>query len=589
MKFVVKVIYPDQWKGEKSTEWISDVNVGFINKGVADVKFSVARGIPADAILEIDSMSAERYDEIKQAIIDAIRKSADSGNEDPFVLLLPLRDPSYDDEEEEPDNHAEDASADGQNDEDDEDANAELQAFLERLRAKKAELEQSRKEVMEEINKGGEPKEGESTDTNPDKSGPAQEKEETQEADPFKEVKEKLDGLVNVDDFRALCREIMALAPNMVKRKAQSIFTKQVYLFSIGEGQGLSTCLQILGDTVVAAGLVRESKSRVLECTLPYDEGEKNSVWEDEATSALSKASTSAARTVLCYDVSAWIAHLTNVKFRDFLRSAFEELDDVTLVFRVPYLDKEVLSRVQEALGDVFYTRSIVFPPLTMADFRKLTEHSLGKYGYKLSNNAWPFIEQKLSEEKSDGRFYGVDTLQKVIGELVYKKEISNLRAKKESSSITKADACAICTFPEEVNADDMLGALVGMEEVKQRLKEVVAQIEAARSIPGIEKPCIHMRFLGNPGTGKTSIARILGKLLKEKGILRIGNFYEYSGRDFCGKYIGETAPKTSGICRDAYGSVLFIDEAYSLYRGDKDSRDYGREGIKVHWLLSEV
>jgi SpoVK/Ycf46/Vps4 family AAA+-type ATPase len=95
------------------------------------------------------------------------------------------------------------------------------------------------------------------------------------------------------------------------------------------------------------------------------------------------------------------------------------------------------------------------------------------------------------------------------------------------------------------------------------------------------------MRFIGNPGTGKTTVARILGKILKDKGILRVGGFFEYGGRDFCGRYIGETAPKTVSMCRDAYGSVLFIDEAYSLYRGNASSNDYGREALDV--LIAEM
>ena len=106
-------------------------------------------------------------------------------------------------------------------------------------------------------------------------------------------------------------------------------------------------------------------------------------------------------------------------------------------------------------------------------------------------------------------------------------------------------------------------------------------QIEVAIQNKELGSPCIHMRFVGNPGTGKTTVARVVGKLLKERGILRNGNFFEYAGRDFCGRYIGETAPKTATMCRDAYGSVLFIDEAYTLYRGaDTSKADYGREAI---------
>ena len=480
-------------------------------------------------------------------------------------------------DKEEADDLKDDEDGEETDDEDEEEIGEEDKEFLKFL----AELRERNKERSKMY-------ESKEADSSSDEKKEKEEESTTDEDDPCKEIKEKLDKLVGVDEFRALCNEIMDVAPQLIKRNAKSVFYKQCYLFAIGDGQGLSSCLKILGELFVAAELAEEENVDVEECTLPFDEGEKTSSWERKAYTAMDRASSMPYRTVLCYDISDWIGHLTNLKFRDFLRKLFEKCnEDMTVVFRIPYLDKEVFARVQEALSDVFYTRTVTFPPLSTEDFRVLTEIELKKYDYKLTDDAWTYVEQKLSEEKSDGRFYGVNTLQKVICELVYQKEITNLHAKKDTEIITKQDAKAICNFPQEINADEMLNVLYGMEEVKERLKEVVAQIEAARMIPNVDKPCIHMRFLGNPGTGKTSIARILGKLLKEKGILRIGNFFEYSGRDFCGRYVGETAPKTSGICRDAYGSVLFIDEAYSLYRGEQDTRDFGREALDT--LIAEM
>ena len=136
------------------------------------------------------------------------------------------------------------------------------------------------------------------------------------------------------------------------------------------------------------------------------------------------------------------------------------------------------------------------------------------------------------------------------------------------------------------------LARMIGMREVERRLKEVIVQIKTQRALAAkgkkVERPVIHMLFTGSPGTGKTTVARIAARMMRQAGILRKGHLVEVRGRDLCGEYIGTTAPKTSAICRDAYGSVLFIDEAYSLFRNDfASARDFGREALDT--LVAEM
>ena len=137
----------------------------------------------------------------------------------------------------------------------------------------------------------------------------------------------------------------------------------------------------------------------------------------------------------------------------------------------------------------------------------------------------------------------------------------------------------------------EKLDSLIGMKEVKDQVREIVSQIKAHEILKEkgkeVDKPAIHMLFKGNPGTGKTTVARIVAEILREEGILSKGYVREMHGRELCGIYIGTTAQKTFSACRDAMGAVLFIDEAYSLYRADGDARDYGREALDV--LIAEM
>jgi probable Rubsico expression protein CbbX len=126
---------------------------------------------------------------------------------------------------------------------------------------------------------------------------------------------------------------------------------------------------------------------------------------------------------------------------------------------------------------------------------------------------------------------------------------------------------------------------LVGLVPVKQRIREIAALlvVERIRERFGLatEPPSLHMSFTGRPGTGKTTIALRMADILQRLGYVRKSSVITATRDDLVGQYIGHTAPKTKDVLKRAAGGVLFIDEAYYLYRPENE-RDYGQEAIEI-------
>jgi SpoVK/Ycf46/Vps4 family AAA+-type ATPase len=405
-------------------------------------------------------------------------------------------------------------------------------------------------------------------------------------------------------ELAAYLRETAAVIPTLQRMGLESTLWHQHLLLAVDAGYGRTEFLMSLLKLYKAFGLMKvDAGEKAVREYILLAKGKEQEAdgyrvpWDTvlEAAENMNRANRkhNTAGTVLYVDVSAWQGVLDSPYVKTKLRRLNALCGTFLLVFRVPFVDGAVLRGVSDALNDILNVRTVHVPPAKLDDMVDYARETLAANSFRLEDDAVGAFEQWILREKVDDCFFGYKTVDKMVQKMIYEKALSNCRKGAEDRTVGVEDLkpFTICEDVESGNGI-RLDKMIGMDSVARRIKEVIVQIQTQKELASAGKnvaaPAIHMLFTGNPGTGKTTVARILAGMMKQAGILRKGHLVEVRGRDLCGQYIGETAPKTSAICRDAYGSVLFIDEAYSLFRDeDASSRDYGREALDT--LVAEM
>ncbi len=394
----------------------------------------------------------------------------------------------------------------------------------------------------------------------------------------------EIDSLIGAESFKRKAEELCLVAPKL--KKIKGYFSGCKFLFSIDDGSGLSTMVNLLGQLLYTLELIPKSKVAELP-PLPYVD--TPDAMDNLKARYLQFMDSYRHAGILVLDITKAYQSLEKAIYREFLSDVCAHEDMPIVVFRIPYVEDQVRRSVENCLSDQFFLHSVSVVPSSMDELYAYAEKIASGVGYKLDAGVRPLFCELLAKEKSDGRFYGFQTVSKLVNSRIYEKAKSN----SADGELITADECD-CDRPEpsylqDLSGEEQLHRLYGLESVVKQIEEVVSFIEFARNDPKLN-PSFHMRFLGNPGTGKTTVARILGKILKEKGILRTGVFFEYSGNDFIGQYVGHTAPKTAQMCRDAYGGILFIDEAYALSPNKSAPGNHGSfKQDALNTLLTEM
>lgn len=422
----------------------------------------------------------------------------------------------------------------------------------------------------------------------------------------FELVMKELDGLIGLTPIKQKIREYSDYLRFVSLRKEKGFEeTDRINLHAVFKGNpgtGKTTVARLLGQIYKELGLLK--KGHVHE----VDRGDLVAEYIGQTSPKTKEAIKKAKDGILFIDEAYSLARADDDS-KDFGKEAIEVLlkelsdaDDIAIIVAGYPSEMEVFLQSNPGLKSRFVVQ-YEFPDYTPQELVQIAEFASQKRGVDFSESAKQALSKFLVDSYRDrDRFFGnarlvnsmLDEAKINLGLRIMKTEHPEDLDNQTLSTLEKADFEKIFAQKQRILPDipideellkeslNKLKGMIGLGVVKQEIEELVKLVRFYKSLgKDVRKTfSLHSVFTGNPGTGKTTVARILAQIFKALGILERGHLVECDRQSLVGGYVGQTAIKTTDMINKSMGGVLFIDEAYSLTDGG--SSDYGREAVET-------
>ncbi|MBD8070714.1 AAA family ATPase [Bacillus sp. PS06] len=405
----------------------------------------------------------------------------------------------------------------------------------------------------------------------------------------FKLEKElgKIIGLHEVKEFvRSLEKQLLA---QKLRQSAgiKTVTTQSLNMIFTGNpGTGKTTVARVVGELLKKMGVLKTGKM------VEVDRGDLVASYAGQTPEKVKEVFMSALGGILFIDESyALSTDSMGKEAIDTLVRLIEDHRDSVIVILAGYeKDMRDFLKTNSGLKSRFPI-NINFPDYTISELLAIAKLMTTKEGYTLTEPSLDALSQLLQREikrsKADagnGRLVRnvlEEALRKQSGRIV----TEGILEKDEIVKLLPEDFINEQNGKEDFNLDENLQSIIGLNEVKDFIRSLQAQISIQQKrkslgLPVDEGAALHMIFTGNPGTGKTTVSRIVADLLYNLGILPSNKLIEVDRSGLVAGYVGQTSIKTQEKIQEALGGVLFIDEAYSLAQDAGSSNGYGQEAI---------